>query len=72
LRVHLPPPASRPQAALQLAQRSWRPCGLLSEEAQSSALSLCTRLLEELKAHGDKWATPPAVLLDTDKASRRL
>ncbi|PNH10945.1 E3 ubiquitin-protein ligase [Tetrabaena socialis] len=58
LASYLAVPAAVLPAALTDALSAWRPCGLLGDDEQSRGMRLCTVLLQQLQAHGDKWCPP--------------
>jgi hypothetical protein len=45
---------------------SWRPCGLLDEQQQRAATSLCLALLQQLHDHADKWEQPATSMFEAD------
>jgi hypothetical protein len=77
-----PPPAAADAAAVaagiklpaELSQLSglsgvlagWRPCGLLDDDQQRAATSLCLALLQQLHDHADKWEQPATSMFEAD------
>jgi hypothetical protein len=45
---------------------NWRPCGLLDEQQQRTATSLCLALLQQLHDHADKWEAPATSMFEAD------
>lgn len=45
---------------------SWKPCGMLEDEQQQAAMTVCLTLLQQLHDHADEWERRDASMFEAD------
>lgn len=63
--IKLPPELAQ-LSGLSGLLANWRPCGLLDDQQQQTATSLCLVLLQQLHAYADKWEQPRTSMFEAD------